>query len=260
MATTTTTIADLTPQQQDWLIRAAQGELSRAGYFMGRSGPHHDGRDGDLGRLTIAGLNAYGEREFPARLIGASPSPSSPPPQPRPQDMSYQELWDSMEITGDDAAIAAMVRRIRAGHDRYAALSVTTGVPWYVIGILHALECNCDFTRHLHNGDPLTARTKQVPKGRPAGNPPFSWEESALDALKYDGFTGQKDWSVPATLRRFEVYNGLGYRTRGYMSPYLWSMTNHYTRGKFVRDGKYDADAVSAQVGAAVLLSILMTD
>jgi len=38
------------------------------------------------------------------------------------------------------------------------------------------------FKLHLHNGDPLTARTVNVPKGRPkTGQPPFAWGISAKD-------------------------------------------------------------------------------
>jgi hypothetical protein len=40
-------------------------------------------------------------------------------------------------------------------------------------------------------------------------------------------------------------------------SPYLWSMTNHYIRGKYVSDGRFDPVAVSAQAGVASILKIL---
>jgi peptidoglycan hydrolase-like protein with peptidoglycan-binding domain len=40
-------------------------------------------------------------------------------------------------------------------------------------------------------------------------------------------------------------------------SPYLWSFSNHYTRGKYVADGRFSPTAVSQQVGAAVLLKQL---
>ncbi len=111
------------------------------------------------------------------------------------------------------------------------------------------------FKKHLHNGDPLTARTVQVPKGRPtAGKPPFTWEESAVDALTMEGFTTKTDWSISGMLSSFEKYNGMGYRKRGIHSPYLWSFSNHFTRGKFTADGVFDHNAISKQVGAAVLL------
>jgi hypothetical protein len=56
-------------------------------------------------------------------------------------------------------------------------------------------------------------------------------------------------------LFRFEGYNGFGYRRAGVnmASPYLWSFSKHYSRGKFVSDGKFSFTAVSKQCGAAVL-------
>lgn len=40
-------------------------------------------------------------------------------------------------------------------------------------------------------------------------------------------------------------------------SPYLWSYSNHYSKGKYVRDRVFDPEAVSDQCGAAVLLKAL---
>ena len=128
-------------------------------------------------------------------------------------------------------------------------------MPWYFIGIIHSLECSCNFRQHLHNGDPLTARTVHEPKGHPEfGVPPFLWEDSAKDSLAFEHFTRQIDWNLAATLYRFEAYNGPGYHERGLNSAYLWSFSQHYTKGKFVSDGKWSATAVSRQCGAAVLL------
>ena len=40
---------------------------------------------------------------------------------------------------------------------------------WFVIAAIHGLEASFNFRAHFHNGDfPLTARTRQVPAGRPA--------------------------------------------------------------------------------------------
>ena len=62
-------------------------------------------------------------------------------------------------------------------------------MPWYVVGLIHTMESSGNFAAHLHNGDPLSARTTHVPAGRPkAGAPPFTWEESATDALTMQGF------------------------------------------------------------------------
>ena len=41
------------------------------------------------------------------------------------------------------------------------------------------------------------------------------------------------------------------------LSPYLWSFSEHYQRGKYATDGRFDANLVSKQCGAAVLLKQL---
>jgi len=53
-----------------------------------------------------------------------------------------------------------------------------------------------------------------------------------------------------------ESYNGWGYRLYhpNVKSPYLWSYSNQYEKGKYVADATWDKDAVSAQCGGAVLL------
>ena len=150
----------------------------------------------------------------------------------------------------------AMIRKSKA---RYESVGLQTGVPWYFIAVTHGLEASFNFRAHLHNGDfPLSSRTRQVPAGRPTKwLPPSDWESSAKDALRLLGFTGQKDWSLTRTLYRLEAYNGFGYRGYGVPTPYLWSFSNHYDRGKYVADGKFSYTARSQQCGAAVMLKML---
>jgi lysozyme family protein len=150
----------------------------------------------------------------------------------------------------------AMIRKSR---QRYERAGERTKVPWFFIAVTHALEASFNFRAHLHNGDfPLSARTRQVPAGRPrVWLPPSDWESSAIDALNLLGFTGQSDWSMERTLYRLEAYNGFGYRRLGVPTPYLWSFSQHYDRGKFVADGKFDRSARSQQCGAAVMLKRL---
>ena len=69
-----------------------------------------------------------------------------------------------------------------------------------------------------------------------------SWEEAAIDALvNCSPYAARnKDWSIGRTLTVLEQYNGLGYAARGRPSPYIWSGTDQYRSGKYVRDGVYD--------------------
>jgi lysozyme family protein len=170
----------------------------------------------------------------------------------------YQDLFDTCVVSSTSAnAVEKIVDQIAAEQARYAAVAATVGAPWYFVAAIHNMESSLNFTRHLHNGDPLSARTKQVPAGRPlAGNPPFSWEESAIDALRLRSIHKWSEWTVPGTLYQLEGYNGWGYRLyhAHVLSPYLWAGSNHYTSGKYVADGKWSDTAISKQTGCAVIL------
>lgn len=157
------------------------------------------------------------------------------------------------------ATADAIVKKIASHREQYRAIAavVNKDMPWWFIGVIHYMECGLDFKKHLHNGDPLTARTKRVPAGRPkTGTPPFTFEESAIDALRSMKYNEQTDWSVAYMLFKLEGYNGYGYRLYhpNVKSPYLWSMTNHYTKGKYAADGVWNEQLVSEQLGIAALI------
>ncbi len=168
----------------------------------------------------------------------------------------YSDLFNRCKIAPDNMAeVEEVVQRILQNKNRYASIAAQSTVPWYVIAVIHNMECGLDFTKHLHNGDSLKRRTVNVPAGRPkTGQPPFTFEVSALDALKYDKLTEWNDWSIGGICYKLEGFNGWGYRARKINSPYLWSCSNLYTSGKYVADNKWSGTAVSGQCGAAVIL------
>lgn len=151
--------------------------------------------------------------------------------------------------------VDGIVTQIFAHRDRYEAVEATSGVPWYVVALIHNLECSLKFNQHLHNGDSLNRKTYNDPAGRPPGwDGTGTWEESALDALRYDRLTQYTDWDIARICYTFETFNGWGYRGHFIHSPYLWAGCQHYTAGKYIRDHVYDARAVSEQLGSAVIL------
>jgi lysozyme family protein len=170
----------------------------------------------------------------------------------------YQSLFDTCQVEPEkQAEVKSLAAKIVHNQSRYEAVGTALSIPWQFIAVIHNMECSQRFDQQLHNGDPLTARTVHVPAGRPVeGDPPFTWEQSATDALQLEGLDQVTDWSLPGLLYRMEKYNGFGYRIRHpeVLTPYLWSASNHYTKGKFVADGKFDPDAVSKQDGGAVIL------
>ncbi|CAG9180885.1 hypothetical protein LMG23992_04332 [Cupriavidus laharis] len=170
----------------------------------------------------------------------------------------YESLFNSCVISAARAAeVDGLVRTLVRNQPRYEAASAISGVPWHFIAVIHNMECGQRFDCHLHNGDPLSARTTHVPAGRPRGSPPpFTWEDSAADALAVKGLGAATDWSLAGLLYQAERYNGFGYRSYHPQvpTPYLWSFSNHYVRGKYVADGTWSDTAVSRQCGVAVLL------
>ncbi len=170
----------------------------------------------------------------------------------------YLQLFNTAVIRTERAAdVAALLAQLLKNRARYEGVQRAIGVPWFVVAVIHNMESSQNFKAHLHNGDPLTARTVQVPAGRPkTGSPPFTWEVSAADALQLKSLSASTDWSLAGVLFVLERYNGWGYRNNhpDVLSPYLWSGCQHYTSGKYVRDGLWSDTAVSKQTGAAVLL------
>ncbi len=164
--------------------------------------------------------------------------------------------WAVAKITRGFGAVAKHLVDPSA-KTRYQVVSTKTGVPWAVIAVAHERESSQDWTGSLAQGDPWNKVSVHVPAGR---GPFRSWEDAAIDALvNCAPFAARnKDWSIGGTLTMLEQYNGLGYAARGKSSPYVWSGTDQYQSGKFVRDGVYDPATVDSQLGCAGLLKAMM--
>jgi lysozyme family protein len=175
----------------------------------------------------------------------------------------YETLFNNMKVRPERRAeVDQMVRRINelSAMRQFGKVENETGIPWFVVGIIHSLEASLRFDRHLHNGDPLTARTARVPKGRPkSGTPPFEWHDSAIDALMLKKLHKRTSWTVADIAFVLEQFNGFGYRNHHphVKSPYLWSFSDAYSKGKYVADGKFSSEAASKQCGGMVLLHAL---
>ncbi len=179
----------------------------------------------------------------------------------------YREKYRTMEVLPEwqgrvDRAVA-LVKRYQADYEGFGTL------PWYVIGLIHLMESNCNFARQIWNGERWDQVTTLVPKGR---GPWVNWRASTEEALFEWGCQrvagtgpaaalleayrqGIRQGAPELVLAGLERWNGMGYAKRGVNSPYLWSGSNHGVGvGKYTADGKYDPLAVSGQVGAAVVM------
>jgi lysozyme family protein len=199
--------------------------------------------------MVISVLGAFGKLVF---IIGLSLLSKHAYADYKP---GYESLLKTYRVKPEWSQIVeTKAQQMFKNRERYITVSTRTNVPWTFIAVIHNLESGGSFSTHLHNGDPLTARTKRVPKGYPkTGKPPFTWEDSAVDALMIKSFQLEDDWSDVRVCYNLEKYNGFGYRSANINSPYLWSGTDKYRIGKYVADGKYDPNHVSGQIGAIPL-------
>jgi lysozyme family protein len=176
---------------------------------------------------------------------------------PELQD-DYQRRFATCVIREErETEVEALVDVVWSERNRYKKVGEPLNIPWFVVAALHQADVGGDFNVHLHNGDLLTERTRHLPDGRPVeGEPPFSWEDSAADALRLRHFDVWTDWSIAGTLFLLEGHGGWGYRLHhpDVPSPYLWNASAHYTQGKYVTDDTWSETGVAQRCGTAVLL------
>lgn len=132
-------------------------------------------------------------------------------------------------------------------------------VPWWAIPLVHERECvrgvdNWDC--NIAQGELYNIKSRIIPHSGPF----VSFNAAAMDALVVQApqLAKWNNWSLGGVATINEMYNGTGYAKRGLPSPYVWSGTNIYVKGKYVRDGKYDPNAIDTQIGVIVTLKALM--
>lgn len=165
--------------------------------------------------------------------------------------------WSLMHVHAElgpvlDKVVERLIQREAKTH--YEMVATATGVPWFVIAIIHEREASQSWRANLAQGDPWNNVSIHVPRGR---GPFASWNAAAVDALKNCAPHAAKwnDWSIGGLLTLLEEYNGLGYAMRGVPSPYVWASTDQYKAGKYIADGHFDPSAVDHQLGCAALLA-----
>jgi lysozyme family protein len=172
-------------------------------------------------------------------------------------DWAY--LWSTCEVDSNRISeVSKICQKIIVNKAKYEAVESHTKVPWYLVAALHYREASLNFNTCLHNGDLLPGPTHHVPKGR---GPFKSWEEAAIDALIFDNLHKMNFSDIPQCLKVAEHFNGIGYRNKGELSPYVWAATNHSDEtGKYVADGHYDSSAIEKQLGVAAIFKGLVSE
>lgn len=172
------------------------------------------------------------------------------------------ERWSKAQLTRS-AEFNSPAHKAVANKQTYLDIVRRCGMPdiaWVFVAVSHYRESSQDFTKNLGQGDPLDKVTTHVPKGRGPFFGQTAFEDAAVDALKNCSpyAARETDWSIAGMLTMLERYNGTGYAVRGLASPYIWSGTDQYVRGKYVADGVFDPSVVDKQLGCAGLIMRMM--
>jgi lysozyme family protein len=152
-----------------------------------------------------------------------------------------------------------LYQRTAARYEKVTAMRAN-GVPAPVLFCLHMRESDNSFSCSLAQGDPLTHRSRNVPRGRiPDKEPPYEWITCAEDAVYVVDRLDLKDWkTVQGAMDAITRYNGWGPEAHGVPSGYVWAGTTIYgtgsARGKYIADGRWSATAVDGQLGCAAVL------
>ena len=160
--------------------------------------------------------------------------------------------------------------RFQGVTDRLKELNVPGVVPWWFTAIVSEREYGGPphWDKQLGQGDALGQKSRHVPAGmgpylsHPDDITPGhdAWTRCAVDVYINSAPYAAKwvDWSPGGFLTLWEEYNGTGYAARGIPSPYVWSGSDQYNAGKFVRDHVFDPRKVDVQEGCAPLLAVMM--
>lgn len=174
-------------------------------------------------------------------------------------------------LPGKQGELNAVVAKYKENKERYDKVAKATGIPGMLICAIQYRESGFDFTRYLHNGQKLGKPTTYVPAGILFKED--EWEKAAIHALGGDvtdangkpslksfqtirqslGLTANST-DMGAMMAFSEQYNGMGYRTRGIRSCYVYAGTNLNQAGRFVADCKFDPKSVDQRLGTAAII------
>lgn len=163
------------------------------------------------------------------------------------------QRWDHLMLRANQAAeVTATARKLIGYKTRYQSIEKLTGVPWWLVAVLHERESGANFNTQLAQGDPLHQRSHNEPISGPFN----TFEDSAVWALAHDHLNKAIDWRIEKALYFSELWNGWGYWMYhpSCPSPYVWGATSVQKAGKYIRDGVWSSSAWDTQIGTAAML------
>src|SRR5215472_2333281 len=106
--------------------------------------------------------------------------------------------WQAMSVR-PDSKLDEVAARLVSRRPTYRAIEARTGVPWFVVAVIHEREAGGVMSANIAQGDPWNRVRVHVPAGRGPFN---SFEDAAYDALVNCAPHASRwtDWSIGGTL------------------------------------------------------------
>lgn len=168
--------------------------------------------------------------------------------QINPEIQALIDAWGIDVVPEKQWILAQAVSTALRYRGRYETIASRTWIPWELIAGIHYRESSFNFNTYLHNWQPLGRRTTIVPVWILFHN----WEDAAIDALTWPrasyGRPTQGDLRWQADFA--ERFNGLWYRNRWLMSPYVMAWSEAYERQwwMFVRDWVFSRETRDSRI------------
>jgi lysozyme family protein len=172
----------------------------------------------------------------------------------------YTRRLAAMIINADQLAECEARAKIileRANAHDQGQVTAATGVSklWWIASFER--EGSSNYTTSPAQGDPINKKSTHIPRGL---GPYENWYDAAIEAYHIDHLdrVGEGNWTWERACYEGEAFNGFGPRNHGRATGYLWSWSNQYTGGKYIRDNVWGSSAVDQQCGMIPLMRCLL--
>lgn len=154
---------------------------------------------------------------------------------------NYNEIFSKLTIAPEKTGqIDSFVGQITNNKGRYQKIEANTGIPWWLVGAIHASASsnkvdpvNLSFDRNL-DGSPL--------------NSSFEEDTSKLLMGQANSWRSLPNSNPANVLNKLDQFGG-----NIEQNPAVWSGTNVYNRGDFDEQGKWQPTDIAQGVGGAAI-------
>jgi lysozyme family protein len=155
--------------------------------------------------------------------------------------MDYSQVYSRLQLAPEKISQTDnLIGQITTNKGRYQRVEANTGIPWWLVGVIHA-------SAHSNQVDPNQVSFDTDLDGQPIEG---EWEQKISETL----LPIANNWrSLPSnnpstTLQKIDQFNG-----NQEQDPRVWAGTDQYSRGDYDEKGGWQSNDVAQGVGGVAL-------